>query len=283
MSVLLRIVILLLFLSIVIGVAGDLVNGLALPPDLFTGSPEFWRLLTWPLAPGFGTLLIASVAFFTPAEEVEGLVGHRAFGLGLLFVTLVSGLLHLLFFSGTAPLLTGLIPAAFAVMAAYLYFFPEAELKVFFARLRARSLAIIMGILWLLLIGLSLSGPYDAFLLLSSGGVAALLALLWVHGRYQRYDVMPGATWVLSHLTGEHEGGESTALPSGRPTRFGRPIRPRRGKSASASRSEQHKRERTELSPAQRADALLDKIASRGIGALTREEREFLEEYSRKM
>lgn len=282
-SVLSRITLLILFLTLLVGLGDDLTRILALPPDLFVGSSEVWRLLTWPLAPSFGALLIGSFAFFTPAEELEGLLGSRTFGLWLLATVLGSGLLHLAIFSGPdAPILAGVTAPAFFVMTGYVYFYPDSRLKVFFVTFRILSLATIMVVLWIFFTLLNVSRPADALLLLTTGGMAIVVSLIWFHGRYQRYNVLPGATWFISHVTGVHESGSNgekwkfTTLPR---VRFGRresrrwEVKTRRGAT----------RERTELSPAQRADALLEKISKQGMESLTTDERNFLEDYSKRI
>ncbi len=272
-SVLFRIILLILFLALVVGFGNELGRMFALPPDLFGNSSQVWRLITWPLAPSFGALLIGAFAFFTPAEELEGLLGSRTFGFWIVGVILGSGLLHLALFSGTSsPSLTGVTAPAFFVMTGYIYFYPRSTVKVFFVHLSLRSLATIMVLLWVFFILLNMSGPADLFLLVTTGGAATILSLIWFQGRYQRYDLLPGLTWLVSHLTGVHESGASAEKKSRTRATFGRTG----GKGGVT-------RERTEPSPVQRADMLLEKISSKGLGSLTNEERAFLEDYSKRI
>ncbi len=270
-----RITILILFLLLLVGYGGDLLRLFALSGASVLDGTELWRLITWPLAPGLGSLVVGALAFFTPAEELEGLLGTRTFLLWLFSIVLGNGIVHMLLFPGTIPLLTGLFSISLFVVIGYIYFYPHGSVKIFFFSLRSTWLTAVVTAIWLLVI-IDRSLESDELLVALSGGLlSSLVALLWFHGRYQRYDILPGVTWLLSHITGEHQTGSTARVP-----KWGSVSVHQR---SSTRTTRGTRRERETPSPSQRADALLDKISSSGVDSLTDEERAFLDDYSRRM
>ena len=262
-STVIRITLMILFIALFFGAGGSIYRFTSLDPVAVLEGMELWRLLTWPFAPGAGSLLLGALAFGEPAERIEDLLGTRRFALILLLITLGCGILHLLIFSGSAVPLAGMLVLSLSLALSFVYVFPHGESRILFFNLSNRILALVIAAVALLLLALQVSELGDPLILVSGGPLPALLLLGWIHLRYRQSSLFPTLTRRLEQLGGE--GGERELMRA----RFGHiaPVT----------------REHHRPHPSKRADALLEKIAEQGIESLTEEERAFLEDYSRRL
>lgn len=232
---------------------------------------EFWRLLTYPLALNFGGLLVGTIAFSQPGEEIEGMLGKRSFGLLLLSVTLLASLLYLLIFWGrTIPALAGPQNIALFVMVGYVYLFPDSSVRIIFFDVRSKILLLLMSLLSLGIGVFWITTGETPLVLLGEGGLGLLAGAIWFHVVYQKYPVLLGPVRAVARLFERKPQAQMSVR--------------------SAPQTEQRsgvKKEGSRQGPVipddERLDMILEKISSSGYESLSGEERKFLEEYSSRL
>lgn len=252
-----------LLILLLVGGGGWIVESLLLEPSLVLDRLQLWRLISYPLAAAAWSLLLGALAFGEPGEAVESTLGRRRFALLLGAVVLGSGLLHLLLFAGSGVVLAGMTNPAVAVAVGFLYLYPFGQAKILFVHVSRVLLGGLILLIAAVLLALAVGAGGEPLLLLSGGGGSALLSLLWFHLTFQKYPVLPTLTARLAPLV----GGGREASPSGYIPEMERGMT----------------RERQGPTRAQRADALLEKIAAHGIDSLSDEERAFLDDFAKRM
>ena len=248
-----------------------------LSPELIWPGGELWRLITYPLALSFGGLIVGSIVFGQPGEEIEGMFGRVKFGLVLLFTTIVTALLHLLaFWGGTGPALAGPMNISLFVMVGYVYLFPAGSVTIFFFSVRSKIILIVIVAAVVLISGLAVSGGASPLIFLSEGLSGGLIGILWFHIVYQKYPVLLGPIRRLEGLFGGKE--KTSSVRSTRPVSMKPTIRLSRTK-------KEEKRSKGErlLTDEERLNAILEKIGEQGYESLTPDEQTFLNEYSSRL
>lgn len=271
-STVIRISLMILFIALVFGTGGIIRDFTILFPVAVLDRAEAWRLLLYPFVPDPGSLLVAALVFGETAERIEDLLGTRRFGLLLLLTILVPGVLHLLLFGNAGIPLAGSLNLSLSLALASYYVFPNGETRVLFFNLRRIVFTGLVLAVGVLLLALALNESREPGLLLTNGPAAALTTLLWFHLRYRISGLFPRLTDRLARFGGTGGASELTRA------RYGDMAAHRR-----TAAQPRISRERQRPSPAQRADALLEKIAERGVDSLTEEERDFLDDYSRRL
>lgn len=264
-STIIRVYMMVLFLLTLFGLSGFISGPTILIPSLVLEDLQLWRLLTYPLAPAFMSVLVGAVVFGQPGEEVEGMFGRKKFGLLLLVITLAVGGLHLLLFASSDPPLAGLINQALFMMVVYVYLFPQSSVHIFFFSVRS-----------IILLGLMLAAAIIWGVVLISGGASLLTPL--VTGLLGAI-----AGYLYAELSyGKHREASGLARRSAR-SRSGsmKGVTKGGGLRVIHSMTRTKEPENAEIADDEtRMNKLLDKISDRGYDALTADEKEFLERYS---
>ena len=230
---------------------------------------EFWRLLTYPLALNFGGLLIGTIAFSQPGEEIEGMLGKRSFGVLLLSVTLLVSVLYLMiFFRDAFPALAGPQNMALFVMVGYVYLFPDSSVRIIFFDVRSKILLLVMSLLALGTGVFWITAGQTPLILLGEGGLGLLAGAIWFHVVYQKYPVLLGPVRAVARL---FERKKSPLTVHSAPQAVREEVKKEGG------------RQRPVISDDERLDMILEKISSNGYESLSGEERKFLEEYSSRL
>ena len=271
-STVIRISLMILFIALVFGAGGIVRDFAVLLPSAVLDRAEVWRLLLYPFVPDPGSLLIAALVFGDTAERVEDLLGTRRFGLLLLLLILIPGALHLLIFGTEEVPLSGSLNLSLSLALASYYVFPDGESRVLFFNLRRIVFTVLVLFAGVLILAISLNEWGEPGLLITNGPAAAFITLFWFHLRYRVSRLFPRLSDRLYWLGGR--GGTEEM----RGSRFGDMSAHRR-----TPGEPRLPRERQRPSPAQRADALLEKIAERGVDSLTQDERDFLDDYSKRL
>lgn len=247
---------------------------LAMTPQLLLVRP--WTPFTYMFVHGgvwhivFNMLLLF---FFGP--PIEGRLGSDRFIRFYIMCGLGGALLSLLFAFNAS--VVGASGAVMGVMVAFALFWPESPIYIWgIFPIKAKWLvgALVMFDLWPAIIGLMSEGPavgrsgiaHFAHL----GGVAvAVLYIRWLRSKRWTGDTYrSGGSGGLSGLAGKLRGERRQPTPTGR----AQVQRPRA----------QPRRREAEEKLLDEVDRVLDKISAQGIGSLSAEERELLDQVSRK-
>jgi membrane associated rhomboid family serine protease len=240
---------------------------------------EFWRLLSYPLAAdmavGFMGLLVGSIAFGTPGEEIEQMLGTRQYGLLLLLVVLTAGLMHTaLFFGASGPAMGGLANPALFIFVGFVYLFPHSDVRLFFFSIRSGLvLGAMAGVLMLLTIfNVSQSGM-SPWVFFSNGGFGLLLGAVYFHLRFQKYPFLLRPIRSMERMTGRGKQVPVAHKPMASPRRasVSQPVRVRIPFQKAPVR---------EMTDEERLNVILDKISEKSYNALTDDEKRFLSDYS---
>lgn len=249
-STVLRYATYLLFAFAIFGLGDDMNRLFGFHLDLLVQG-EIWRLVTWPIGLSFGGLIMAAIGFSQPGEEIEQMLGGRRFGLALLAVVGVVLVLHILASLYRPMLLAG--PGALGLFAltGYYYLYPDSSIGLLFFRVSTK-IVLLVALLATIGLGIGFSIDRGTIEIFSHGLPGALLGALYFHGLYGSNDRMPELPrWMRR--------GEAS-------------------RSASIGR-----RDDPVIDDAQRADELLEKIARDGVDSLSKKEKAFLEQYSRRL
>jgi membrane associated rhomboid family serine protease len=244
-----------------------------LDPDGVKSSFQLWRLFTWPLINEPSLWSVISIAIFWYfGSQVERLLGRNKFGIMLLLLAVVPGLVAVLLEVGYA----GLTPIELAVFLVFIAEYPTAR---FFFGIPAWAIgAVIVGIQLLQYIGLR--DRDGLILMLVTIVVAALSAramglaqsLPWI----PKIPIPSGAARKRRKAARRNRGrGDVISGPWGSTSR----TEPYRGSSLpQPPRPAEDPRDQEEL------DDLLDKIREGGgLDALSAAERRRLNEISQRL
>lgn len=263
-----RITLLVLFILALFRLAGFVNPWSILIPTMVWSGYEFWRLITYPIALNFGGLLIGSIVFSQPGEEIELMFGKKRYGLTLLIVTLLTSLIHMASFWGSSTIaLSGPINISLFMMVGYVYLFPESSVTIIFFTVRSKILLLLMIGFVLVVSGLAIADGISPLILLSEGLIGLIVGTIWFHSAYQKYPVLLGPARTLEKLftTKEPIGSRAGSKRIATQIKRGR----KRGEKGEKPLSEE-----------ERLNAILEKIGDRGYDSLTKEEQAFLSEYS---
>ncbi len=239
-----------------------------IPADVRSG--ELWRLVTWPLAnvPDLWTVITIAI-FWYFGRQVEGMLGRNRFGVMLLLLAVIPGIIGTLLDTPQA----GLAPIELAVFLVYIAEYPFVR---FFFNIPAWVIgAVVLGIQVLQYIG---NRDRNSILLLFvTIAVAALTAramglaqsLPWIPK-----IPIPSASSRRRRKAGRGGRGDVISGPWAAPTR----SEPYRGSSLpQPPRPAEDPRDQAEL------DHLLDKISANGMDGLSAEEKRRLNELSKRL
>ena len=268
-SRIIRIALLILFILALFGIGGFLTTYTILEPAEVWPGKDFWRIITYPIALSFGGLIVGSIVFGQPGEEIEGMFGKARFGLALLIVTLLVGGMHLLFFWGDlGPSLGGPMNISLFVLVGYVYLFPASSVTIFFFSVRSKIILWCSLGLAFLLAAMPIAAGVSPLVIFSEGMAGALIGFLWFHLHYQKYPWLLGVIRRIAGLMPGRKESISVHSPTREPSRV------------ILRREEKKKQGGQILSDEERLNAILEKIGEKGYESLTRDEQKFLDEYS---
>ena len=261
------------FVMALVGLAGQISPFVVLDPTLFLRG-ELWRLISYPLALGFLDLVITTIAFSAPGDELEGMMGTRQFSLTILLVVVAAGMTHVALHVDQSTSMSGMSNVALFVLIGFVYLFPHSSLRIFFFSVRSWiALSVVAGIeviqVW---VTVSRGGPPT--IIFTYGGFGVMAGLLYFHVRYQKYAFLLRPIRVVERALTRFR------TPSSKPVRadVGR-VAPGHG----AFRLPFGRSEHEPLSDQERLDQILDIITERGYDSLSQDDRLFLDEYSKGM
>ena len=233
---------------------------------------QIWRLVTWPIPnePDFWTLVLFAV-FFMLGSQLEAAMGRRLFASYLLIMTVVPAIVVTLYelLTGTTGVVSGLRPLELGVLVAFGVRYPTAR---FWPGIPAWVIAA-------LFVGLELlrdvgnRDSHSIVLLFAIVGVS--LVTLRSMGYAEEAD------WIPKVPLPANLGGETR--PAGRRASTSR--RRKRGRanlSVAPTPTSAPRRELTRLEEAE-MDAILDQVSERGMDSLTPQQRQRLEEHSKRL
>lgn len=267
-----------LFILSLLGVMGMLEKWLVVTPHLLLPGLELWRVITYPLGPTLLGLVIGGITFSAPAEEVEQMLGSRAFGMLLLVITVVIAIVHTaIFFGQTGPVLEGPANIALFVLVGFVYLFPQSEIRILFFNIRSWTLLVTTGVI-VLFYSLYMwlehaAGPMEFFV---NGGFGMLFGAIFFHARYQKYTFLLRQIRSVERIAVRVRSSGGAASPSAAPRRAAAPQ-------AARIRMPFQKTVTRELTDEERLNLILERISEKGYSALTEEERRFLSEYSNRL
>lgn len=144
--------------------------------------PRPWQILTYAVCHGDPWHLVFNMlALWMLGTAVEGVLGPRRYLTLMGLCVVVSGLVWLALYHGTMALLLGFSGAAFGLLYAFAFFFPDRELILFIFPVRSRTLVAILVAVSLYL------------LLTSPGGVAHAVHLCGLAVAAVYLDVLAGS------------------------------------------------------------------------------------------
>ena len=245
------------------------------PDNLIPWAGEFdpapWKLLThWLAAPGLFAAVIAALLVYFAGKSVEELFGTRRYLVLFVSLAVVSGLLaglaDPLITRGTPSIIMGPTAAAFGIYATLLWISPDARV-IFNWRFRK-----VFPVLVAVLVGYSIVtalGAKPGVIVTSPTqmlfAVAASAAYMsWLKRAGGMPKVQPAATY------------EAWQTPEYKED-------PAHAREAERARKELQKRLEKEVREKQEIEAILAKISSNGIGALSRREKSKLHAVSKKL
>jgi membrane associated rhomboid family serine protease len=238
-----------------------------IPEDVKHG--ELWRLLTWPIAnvPDLWTVITIAI-FWYFGKQVEGMLGRNKFGIMLLLLAVIPGIVGVLLDTPQA----GLAPVELAV---FLVFVAEYPFVRFFFNIPAWAIgAVVVGIQVLQYLGNR--DRNSIILLFVTIAVAALTARSM--GLAQSLPWIPKIPYPSRsrrqrRRTSRRGNGDVLNGPWGSSTR----TEPYRGALPQPPRPAEDPRDQAEL------DDLLDKISAGGMDGLSTEEKRRLNELSKRL
>ncbi len=242
----------------------------------FTGSDvangQVWRLLTWaiPNDPDIWTLLLFAV-FFMLGSQLEMVMGRRLFTAYLVVLTLVPPVIATLYHlvTGSDGLVLGLRFLELGVLVGFALRAPNAR---FWPGIPAWGIAAGIVVLDLLqYIGVRGQGFSILFLLTT---VAVSMLMLRALGFAEEADWLPKVPLPVSY------GGQPK--PSRAPSTSRRKKRGRGKLSVAPAPNEPARRALSRLEEAE-VDAILDQVSERGMDSLTPQQRQRLEDHSKRL
>jgi len=238
-------------------------------------SGQVWRLFTWPFAnqPDFWTLILFAV-FFMLGSQLESAMGRRQFAMYLLLLTVIPGAIATLFgvLTGADGAVWGLRPLELGVLVAFGVRYPTAR---FWPGVPAWGIAGFFVALELLQSVGNRNG-YAVVLLLAIVAVAIL--------GLRAMGFADEAHWIPKLPLPASMGGEVQPAAGRRPASTSR--RKKRGRAklsvapppaSSAPRKELSRLEEAEM------DSILDQVSERGMDSLTPQQRQRLEDHSKRL
>jgi hypothetical protein len=236
---------------------------------------ELWRLVTWPIGLSFGGLIIGSIAFAQPGEELESMYGTPRFGMLLAAIALLTAGIHLAAYA-TAPevVLAGMATLGLFVMVGYFYLFPTSSVRIFFFNVRTSILVGLMVAFVLIKSFIVMQSGAGPLVFFSEGGTGLLAGLIWFHVSYQKYPVLLGLIGKVTSASRRYPGAGQTA---------GRRSKLRLVQPTSMGRRRTSVKEEGPVNDEEKLNSILEKIGSKGYNSLTKDEQKFLEDYSERL
>ena len=248
---------------------------ISLQPTLVLEKLELWRLITFPFARGTveGTMLSLTV-FYLYGPKLEEILNHTLFSLILVLFTFLQGTILTLIYWQSTSVLTGMEGLGFFVMLLFTFFKKGKRLYVWlFKPIKTAVLTSIIFILWGTSLLIHSLLVIDGHLLLLKGLLAALIGLTAACVSYMQIR-------TTRNLIKERLEEKGLVIP-----------KPEELTPALIEQNELRKFSQSlKEEPAyfgdfkyteDRLNEILDKINEQGKDSLTKEEKLFLEGYSK--
>ncbi len=246
----------------------------ALVPQAIYPGMQLWRLVSYPISAGLIGMILGSIAFSSPGEELETMFGTRHFGALLLGMVLLGGIMHFAIFLEPNTVLHGFENIALFVLVGYVYLFPQSEVRILFFSIRSWLVLTVAGAVVLSYSIVLMTQGASPLLFFSYGGFGLLVGGAYFHARYQKYP------FLLRPIRSLERAAERVSTPAGART----PVAARKVVGAAAPKAKGGFRGvPREVSDEERLNIILDTINEKGYGALSEEEQRFLRDYSSKL
>lgn len=146
---------------------GQLAGLFLLIPKSLTSNYEFWRLITFPLAPGpIADTLLFSFVFYIIAPKLEEYLSNGSFLAYLVPLIFLQGIVYNLFFWQSSTPLTGMGGISIFVLTLFTYANPGKRVKLWFLPpLRTIYLFLLTLFVWAMLLVLNMYSTTDAVLM----------------------------------------------------------------------------------------------------------------------
>ncbi len=238
---------------------------------------EVWRVVTYPLALGFLDLMMAAIAFGTPGEEVEGMLGSRSFVFLLLLLIVLGGMTHMLLFYGESELLYGLSNVVLFTLVGYYYLYPHGSVRIIFFSMRNWVLLGIAIIVAGVQTYLAIEGGASPVVVFGFGLFGLIFGALYFHLRYQKYGFMLGSIRSMERVIARMR------VPAPRTIRGGGETRPSVQRQRTRPRATPVRNAPEPTNDEERLNQILDRINDRGYDSLSDDDRHFLDRYAKGM
>ncbi|MBL0332212.1 MAG: hypothetical protein IPP08_00930 [Chlorobiota bacterium] len=237
---------------------------------------ELWRLVTFPLKFEVFGFFIGIICFSLPSEELEVFLGKKRFTLLIISITLITAMLNMILFYRSSNMFGALGNVSMFVLVGFVYLFPNSELRFFVFSFKSKFLLYFAtGIVVIISAYLAI---YDKLILpfLAESIYGIILGGVYFHVRYQKYSLFLGPIRkVEEFVDGNHidvlsslpvlNNNVQTKVQNARPKLI------------------QHIFIQTIQTNEEILNELLEKIHEHGIDNLTKEEKNFLNDYSKKI
>ena len=241
---------------------------------------EIWRLITWPIPnePDFWTIILFAI-FYMLGSQIEALLGRWRFAFFLLALTVVPSVVvtALEALTGIEGWVGGLRMVEVGVLVAFAAQYSQAR---FWPGIPGWVIAVV--IVGLDVLQYTSNRNWFALVVLACTVVVALLGI-------RAFGYATNLTWIpklsLASSSGESSSGQKSAGQKSAGQKSSGQISSGLREPRSRRRSRDHLRAvpTRDESVTPEMDALLDKVASRGLDSLTRKQRKQLEAHARRL
>jgi membrane associated rhomboid family serine protease len=260
--------------------AGFVLTGRDVAPWVNAYTLQPWKVLTsWLVEPSLFVMVMSLLGAYFVGRAMEDLLGTKRLLLAVFALSVISALLASLVDPVLVPrrlsIIMGMQAALLGLMTPLCWLYPKDQLILSFPARKFIAVLIIILLVVNVLLALTssesviLSPTQPTFAVLAAAGFTQFLSM---KGR-------------LPRLGGEADDRASWGKPMYRPDEEGEPKK--RGIGSFFSRREEPEAEEddraAEKAEKQKVDALLEKISKKGIDSLSRAEREFLDNQSKRM
>jgi membrane associated rhomboid family serine protease len=256
---------------------GKLAGLFTLIPSYVSNKSDFWRLITFPLAPGsYEGILLFIFTFYFIAPKLEELLNNNFFPFFLLLLIFLEGLLHTVIFWKSNIPLAGFEGLSFFILTLFTMISPNKQVKFwFFSPIKLIYLTSIVILSWGIIKLFSILSPstnyiiYQATLTSGFGIISGLLIFVQIYflSRFYKKKQIPPVIDIpkpeeLKMALHSHSGFD---------------------RYSSHLDDDYYEMSNDPEMNEQRLNEILDKINEHGQNSLSNEERRFLIDYSKKI
>ena len=253
---------------------------LRLSPLAVLQNLQLWRLITYPFAspPGIDaifTLFTSSLVFFYYGPEIENILGKRRLMFYIGAFLLLHGVLYTAIAGTTGYPLAGLTTVALSLLVGFHTAFPQSVIRLFGTfSLRTITLLVFLALLNAFPHLLSIAYYPDRILVLLADDIIALftgivLGQFFLHNRTSQVSKNDEEYYLYNAAESDFGYREYVVQPQ---------------ESLGMMQSEQRmQRDLPDYRDENRLNEILDKISANGTQSLSAQEKEYLQEYSKRL